>query len=65
MPKVGKTKWYDPTGERMYILGAVHMLVKFDPGLDDPSGILDDAIEEMLIDAFKFGWKSAQDQEGM
>lgn len=62
MSEVDKTKRYDPKPERMYILGAIRAFIRFDPELDDTTALLDDIVDEMLVDAFKFGWMACLTQ---
>lgn len=63
MPEVEKVGDYYPVGERMYILGFIHAMLAFGHEFDDPVGVLDDAIDSVLIDAFKFGWLSKANQK--
>lgn len=60
MTKADVAGFYDPVAERMYITGAIRVMIVCSLLPDDAMGLLDDVIDEMLIDAFKFGWMSRE-----
>lgn len=65
MTKVEKVRYPDVVCGREYIKGFLYAMLAYDRHLDDPEGILDGAIDGVLVDAFQAGWRFRKEQEEM